>query len=75
MAKQNDFIHLDTLFPDHNLFLFVIRFNYTESPFCFSAVRQISHSLRDISPALLNLLKLNLPKEMTGGDLRIPLAK
>jgi 2,3-bisphosphoglycerate-independent phosphoglycerate mutase len=31
-------------------------------------------SLRDISPTLLNLLKLGLPKEMTGGDLRIPLA-
>jgi 2,3-bisphosphoglycerate-independent phosphoglycerate mutase len=27
-------------------------------------------SLRDISPTLLNLLKLGLPKEMTGGDLR-----
>jgi 2,3-bisphosphoglycerate-independent phosphoglycerate mutase len=32
-------------------------------------------SLRDISPTLLNLLKLGLPKEMTGGDLRIPIAK
>jgi len=31
-------------------------------------------SLRDISPTLLNLLKLGLPKQMTGGDLRIPLA-
>jgi len=31
-------------------------------------------SLRDISPTLINLLKLNLPKEMTGGDLRIPIA-
>jgi 2,3-bisphosphoglycerate-independent phosphoglycerate mutase len=30
-------------------------------------------SLRDISPTLLNLLKLGLPKEMTGGDLRAPL--
>ena len=29
-------------------------------------------SLRDISPTLLNLLKLGLPKEMTGGDLRVP---
>ncbi len=29
-------------------------------------------SLRDISPTLINLLKLNLPKEMTGGDLRVP---
>ena len=28
-------------------------------------------SLRDISPTLLNLLKLGLPKEMTGGDLRV----
>jgi 2,3-bisphosphoglycerate-independent phosphoglycerate mutase len=32
-------------------------------------------SLRDISPTLLNLLDLGLPKEMTGGDLRVPLAK
>jgi len=32
-------------------------------------------SLRDISPTLLNLLNLGLPKEMTGGDLRVPLAK
>ena len=32
-------------------------------------------SLRDISPTLLNLLKLGLPKEMTGGDLRVPMAK
>jgi 2,3-bisphosphoglycerate-independent phosphoglycerate mutase len=31
--------------------------------------------LRDISPTLLNLLKLGLPKEMTGGDLRVPVAK
>ena len=30
-------------------------------------------SLRDISPTLLNLLKLGLPKEMTGGDLRTPI--
>jgi len=30
-------------------------------------------SLRDISPTLLNLLELGLPKEMTGGDLRVPL--
>src|ERR1700761_672097 len=29
-------------------------------------------SLRDISPTLLNLLNLGLPKQMTGGDLRIP---
>jgi 2,3-bisphosphoglycerate-independent phosphoglycerate mutase len=29
-------------------------------------------SLRDISPTLLNLLDLGLPKEMTGGDLRVP---
>ena len=28
-------------------------------------------SLRDISPTLLNLLGLQLPKEMTGGDLRV----
>jgi 2,3-bisphosphoglycerate-independent phosphoglycerate mutase len=32
-------------------------------------------SLRDISPTLLNLLKLGLPKQMTGGDLRVPIAK
>ena len=32
-------------------------------------------SLRDISPTLLNLLKLGLPKEMTGGDLRTPILK
>ena len=31
-------------------------------------------SLRDISPTLLNLLNLGLPKEMTGGDMRVPLA-
>ncbi len=31
-------------------------------------------SLRDISPTLLNLLHLGLPKEMTGGDLRVPVA-
>jgi 2,3-bisphosphoglycerate-independent phosphoglycerate mutase len=30
-------------------------------------------SLRDISPTLINLLNLNLPKEMTGGDLRVPM--
>ncbi|HWG21273.1 MAG TPA: 2,3-bisphosphoglycerate-independent phosphoglycerate mutase [Terracidiphilus sp.] len=32
-------------------------------------------SLRDISPTLLNLLALGLPREMTGGDIRVPLAK
>ena len=32
-------------------------------------------SLRDISPTLLNLLELGLPKEMTGGDLRVPIVK
>jgi 2,3-bisphosphoglycerate-independent phosphoglycerate mutase len=31
-------------------------------------------ALRDISPTLLNLLHLGLPKEMTGGDLRTPIA-
>lgn len=31
-------------------------------------------SLRDISPTLLSLLNLGLPKEMTGGDMRVPLA-
>ncbi len=28
-------------------------------------------SLRDISPTILSLLKMDLPKEMTGGDLRV----
>ena len=32
-------------------------------------------SLRDVSPTLLNLLKLGLPKEMTGGDMRVPIAR
>ena len=32
-------------------------------------------SLRDISPTLLNILQLGLPTEMTGGDLRVPIAK
>ncbi|MGH9599830.1 MAG: 2,3-bisphosphoglycerate-independent phosphoglycerate mutase, partial [Terracidiphilus sp.] len=32
-------------------------------------------SLRDISPTLLNLLDLGLPTQMTGGDLRVPIAK
>jgi 2,3-bisphosphoglycerate-independent phosphoglycerate mutase len=32
-------------------------------------------SLRDISPTLLNILALGLPKEMTGGDMRVPIAK
>ena len=31
-------------------------------------------ALRDISPTLLALLDLGLPKEMTGGDLRVPIA-
>ena len=31
-------------------------------------------SLRDISPTILGLLDLNLPPEMTGGDLRMPAA-
>jgi 2,3-bisphosphoglycerate-independent phosphoglycerate mutase len=31
-------------------------------------------ALRDISPTLLALLDLGLPKEMTGGDLRTPIA-
>jgi 2,3-bisphosphoglycerate-independent phosphoglycerate mutase len=30
-------------------------------------------ALRDISPTLLSLLDLGLPKEMTGGDLRTPI--
>jgi 2,3-bisphosphoglycerate-independent phosphoglycerate mutase len=33
---------------------------------------RVDGSLRDISPTLLNLLKLGLPKEMTGADLRTP---
>jgi 2,3-bisphosphoglycerate-independent phosphoglycerate mutase len=32
-------------------------------------------SLRDISPTLLSLLDIGLPKEMTGGDLRVPITK
>ncbi len=32
-------------------------------------------SLRDISPTLLSILNLGEPKEMTGGDLRVPIAK
>jgi 2,3-bisphosphoglycerate-independent phosphoglycerate mutase len=32
-------------------------------------------SLRDISPTMLAILNLGEPKEMTGGDLRIPIVK
>ena len=32
-------------------------------------------SLRDISPTILGLLKLDLPRQMTGGDLRVPLVE
>jgi 2,3-bisphosphoglycerate-independent phosphoglycerate mutase len=32
-------------------------------------------SLRDISPTLLAILDLDEPKQMTGGDLRVPLVK
>jgi 2,3-bisphosphoglycerate-independent phosphoglycerate mutase len=32
-------------------------------------------SLRDVSPTLLALLKLEEPRQMTGGDLRVPLVK
>jgi len=32
-------------------------------------------ALRDISPTLLSLLDLGLPKEMTGGDLRTPIPR
>jgi 2,3-bisphosphoglycerate-independent phosphoglycerate mutase len=32
-------------------------------------------SLRDISPTLLSILKLEEPKQMTGGDLRVPVTK
>jgi 2,3-bisphosphoglycerate-independent phosphoglycerate mutase len=28
-------------------------------------------SLRDISPTVLGLMEMELPKEMTGGDLRV----
>jgi 2,3-bisphosphoglycerate-independent phosphoglycerate mutase len=30
-----------------------------------------SESLRDISPTILSLMELELPKQMTGGDLRM----
>jgi len=32
-------------------------------------------SLRDISPTLLEILKVDEPKQMTGGDLRVPITK
>ena len=32
-------------------------------------------SLRDISPTLLAMLELEEPKQMTGGDMRVPIAK
>ena len=32
-------------------------------------------SLRDIAPTILSLLKMGLPKEMSGADMRIPLAQ
>ena len=32
-------------------------------------------ALRDISHTLLNLLDLGLPKEMTGGDMRVAITK
>jgi 2,3-bisphosphoglycerate-independent phosphoglycerate mutase len=32
-------------------------------------------SLRDISPTLLAILKIDEPKQMTGSDLRVPIAK
>jgi len=31
-------------------------------------------SLRDISPTILSLMELELPKQMTGGDLRVVLS-
>jgi 2,3-bisphosphoglycerate-independent phosphoglycerate mutase len=31
-------------------------------------------SLRDISPTMLGMLAINEPREMTGKDLRVPLA-
>jgi 2,3-bisphosphoglycerate-independent phosphoglycerate mutase len=36
---------------------------------------RLDGSLRDISPTMLQLLNLGLPKEMSGRDLRVPLAK
>jgi 2,3-bisphosphoglycerate-independent phosphoglycerate mutase len=36
------------------------------------AVRE-GGSLRDISPTILSLMEMNLPAEMTGGDLRVKL--
>lgn len=38
-----------------------------------AALRQ-GGSLRDISPTILGLLNMNLPREMTGGDLRVKTA-
>jgi 2,3-bisphosphoglycerate-independent phosphoglycerate mutase len=32
-------------------------------------------SLRDISPTLLEILKLEEPKQMTGGDLRVAITR
>jgi len=40
----------------------------------FGHAKPRDSSLRDISPTLTNLLNLNLPKEMTGGDLRVPVS-
>jgi hypothetical protein len=43
MAKQNDLVHLDTLFPKLEfLFLLMIRSNYTKSPNRFSPANQSS---------------------------------
>ncbi|HKF49779.1 MAG TPA: 2,3-bisphosphoglycerate-independent phosphoglycerate mutase [Terracidiphilus sp.] len=56
---------------------------HTTNPVPFIYVGEVANnyrlrtdgSLRDISPTLLNLLDLGLPKEMTGGDMRTPVAK
>jgi len=42
----------------------------TDAPSGMVSLRE-GGSLRDISPTLLGLLKMDLPKEMTGGDLRV----
>jgi hypothetical protein len=37
------------------------------------SVLHFDGALRGISPTLPNILKLGLPEEMTGGDLRVPI--
>ena len=46
----------------------------TDAPKGTLSLRQ-DGSLRDISPTMLELLRLGKPKEMTGGDLRVAHAK